>query len=326
MKVSIVMATYNGGAFLRNQLQSLLEQTRTPDELVITDDGSSDDTAQIVDAFRESSPFPIFFSLNPVRLGYVGNFNRALSKATGDLVFLCDQDDVWFPDKIASIEALALEYPDRWLFMNDALLTDGNLNEVGLTKLGQIRAAGLTDEAFVMGCCCAVRSRLLDICLPIPQDCRSHDNWIVRFADALGLRYIYPCSLQYYRRHGANTSEFIANRTSHISLRDRLRYKFQRLRQGQSDDAWASSVAQEELLIKGILRSIDKMEPEQARLARRFAEQKHSELRYQADRRGLRKAFLIKRLFLVLRFVLENRYPRNGRLRAVLRDVAGWPS
>lgn len=325
MKVSIAMATYNGGDFLRDQLQSLLDQTRTPDELVITDDGSSDDTAQIVDAFRDSAPFPIIFSVNPARLGYVGNFDRALSKVTGDLVFLCDQDDVWFPDKIASVEALALAYPDRWLFMNDALLTDGNLNEVGLTKLGQVRAAGLTDKAFVMGCCCAVRGKLLDICLPIPQECRSHDNWIVRFADALALRYIHPFSLQYYRRHGANTSEFIANRTSHISVQDRLRYRIQRIRQSQSDDAWAYSVAQEELLIKGLLRSIDKMEPEQARLARRFTEQKYRELKYQADRRGMRKAFFIKRLFLVLRFLLENRYPVNGRLRAVLRDMAGWP-
>jgi len=142
MKISIAMATYNGAQYLEAQLQSFVDQTRPPDELIITDDCSTDGTADIVYEFAKTAPFEVVFCRNEKNLGYCGNFNAALMQTTGDLVFLSDQDDVWFPEKIAYIAEVAERNPEMLVVMNDAALTDGGLNEVGLTKIGQIRSAG----------------------------------------------------------------------------------------------------------------------------------------------------------------------------------------
>ena len=207
------MATYNGGKYLQEQLDSFVAQTRRPDELVITDDGSTDDTLEVIKRFAQDAPFKVVWSQNKENLGYAGNFNAALMKTTGDLVFLSDQDDVWFPDKIERLEGLAETDQRTFVFMNDATLTDANLVDTGLTKLGQIYAVGFEDRHFVMGCCSAIRREFLDLCLPIPFDFPTHDDWIVGIAGGLGRKRIIRDVLQYYRRHGSNESQLTSNRT-----------------------------------------------------------------------------------------------------------------
>lgn len=222
MKVSIAMATYNGEEHLQAQLDSFVAQTRQPDELVVTDDCSTDDTPAILKSFAASAPFKVIYDRNPRTYGYAGNFNQALLKTTGDLVFLSDQDDVWFPEKLERIAAITAEDPRALVVMNDAALTDADLSDTGLTKLGQINSAGLMESAFVMGCCAAVKRDLLDLCLPVPYEFWAHDSWIVQIAEQMGRRRIVGEVLQYYRRHGANQSLFIANRTSRVTRMDVL--------------------------------------------------------------------------------------------------------
>jgi len=213
LKISIAMATYNGAKYLREQLDSFVAQTRLPDELVITDDCSTDNTIEIIQAFAATAPFAVRWEQNEKNHGYTGNFNHALMKTTGDLVFLSDQDDVWFPEKLAIMERYALDNPTALVMMNDAALTDAALNDTGLTKQGQIASAGLDQSAFVMGCCAVVRRELLDICLPIPAQFNGHDGWIVKLAEGVGRKHVVPDVLQWYRRHEANESQFIANST-----------------------------------------------------------------------------------------------------------------
>lgn len=220
MKISVALATYNGARYLEAQLDSFLAQTCLPDELIISDDGSKDETPEIVERLAATAPFPVFWSRNERNLGYCGNFNAALLRTTGDLVFLSDQDDVWFPEKIERMVGLAQANPRALVLMNDAALTDAALSDTGLTKQGQIRSAGLSDKVFVMGCCAAVRRELLDLCLPIPEGLRAHDNWIVGIADALERKLILPDVLQYYRRHGNNESQWIVNRASRVTRWD----------------------------------------------------------------------------------------------------------
>lgn len=220
------MASYNGAKHLQAQLDSFLAQTRQPDELVISDDGSADQTLDIVQRFAEMAPFQVILSQNERKLGYAGNFNLALLKTTGDLVFLSDQDDVWFPEKIERMSTLADVHPEALVLMNDAALTDAHLNEVNLTKLGQIRSAGYTEHNFVMGCCAVVRRELLDLCLPIPDDYPAHDNWIVEIADRLGRKRVVADVLQYYRRHSNNESQWIVNRTMRVTRWDVLAGKW----------------------------------------------------------------------------------------------------
>ena len=120
MKISIAMATYNGARYLRAQLQSFVDQTRQPDELIIKDDCSTDGTETIVREFGKTAPFKVEFHRNQQNLGYCGNFNAALMRATGDLVFLSDQDDVWFPEKIEHMIGVAERHPEALVVMNDA--------------------------------------------------------------------------------------------------------------------------------------------------------------------------------------------------------------
>lgn len=211
MKLSIAMATYNGAKYLPQQLRSLVAQTRQPDEVIISDDGSTDGTLNIVEKFSKSAPVEVHVLRNQKNLGYAGNFSRALEAATGDLVFLSDQDDIWFPNKLERLESFANKNPAAQLIMCDAALTDEELKPVGLTKIEQIRYAGLPMSFFVMGCCAAIRREFLDLTLPIPARYPAHDTWLVCIADGLKAKAILEEPLQYYRRHGDNESKFIAN-------------------------------------------------------------------------------------------------------------------
>lgn len=216
-KISIAMATYNGEQYILEQLESIANQTLLPFEVVITDDQSTDKTIEIIQDFAKTAKFIVKAYKNQARLGYCGNFNAALLKTEGDYVFLCDQDDVWFPDKLEVMVEKAKQYPEIFVLMNDAELTLGDLTPVGLTKVGQIKSLGLSMDSFVMGCCCLIKRDFLDICLPIPPESKAHDNWIVSLADALKGKMIIPQVLQYYRRHEDNTSGFIANRTTKVN-------------------------------------------------------------------------------------------------------------
>lgn len=99
--ISIAMTTYNGARFVEAQLRSILEQTRQPDEIVICDDGSRDDTVNIIRRIiKTSGTDRIRLIENEQNLGYIRNFYKAISLTKGDYVFLADQDDIWHRDKI----------------------------------------------------------------------------------------------------------------------------------------------------------------------------------------------------------------------------------
>ncbi len=226
-KVSIAMTTYNGEKHILEQLESFLTQTRLPDELIVTDDCSNDGTIDILEEFKRNTPFEVKIYKNEINLGYTQNFNKAMQLCSYDLIFLSDQDDVWFPTKIQYMLNLAVKYPDKALFMIDAELTDVRLKESGLTKQGQIRGLGWKESTFVMGCCIAAKKSYLDLILPIPKEFSGHDNWIVDIADILDLRYIDSSIQQYYRIHENNTSVLIANKLvkaekSKFSLRQKI--------------------------------------------------------------------------------------------------------
>src|SRR3954454_19649281 len=104
MRNSVALAVWNGERFIAEQLESIAEQSRPPDELVISDDGSSDDTVEIARRFARRAPFDVVIMPNQERIGHSDNFFRAMKACTGDLIALCDCDDVWHPDKLARCE------------------------------------------------------------------------------------------------------------------------------------------------------------------------------------------------------------------------------
>lgn len=204
--ISVAMATYNGARWLRAQLDSFAGQTRLPDELVVTDDGSTDDTAEVVAAFAATAPFPVRFVRNPERLGFNGNFAHAIGLTEGDLVFISDQDDSWYPDKIARVAALIKTNPGCLCVVNDQAIADAQGRETGGTVLANVRALGRPDTWYGPGCCTAFSRALMPVLAPMAGNVVQYDHWINALAEAMGVRRILDAPLQMYRRHGDNAT------------------------------------------------------------------------------------------------------------------------
>ncbi|WP_411359019.1 glycosyltransferase family 2 protein [Pseudidiomarina salilacus] len=315
------MATYNGALYLSEQLESFLTQTRQPDELVISDDCSTDDTEAIVRAFAKKAPFPVLFYRNSANLGYTGNFNAALMQATGDLVFLSDQDDVWFADKIERMSAIAARSSEFLVVMNDAALTDAELREVGTTKIEQIRGAGYKMSSFVMGCCCAVKRPLLDLCLPIPDGIKGHDAWLVNIAQALGAKHVEPVVMQYYRRHETNESQIIANRTTRVTRVGMIREKFARLLAGRAGIEGEFETDYLEFYIKQLELLMPRLTEQQREQMRHCIEEKRAELIALAKRRDISELNFVYRLPKIAALYVQGYYRRANGLTSAIKDL-----
>lgn len=131
MRISVAMATYDGAAFIEAQLQSLAAQDLPPFELVVCDDGSSDATPELVEAFAARAPFPVRLHRNPANLGFAANFLRAASLCKGDWIAFCDQDDVWLPNRLSDVQRGLERNPGVALVVQNAYLCDERLAHEG---------------------------------------------------------------------------------------------------------------------------------------------------------------------------------------------------
>lgn len=248
IRVSVAMATYNGAAFLEAQLASLAAQTRPPDELVIGDDGSSDETLAILGRFAATAPFPVRVTRNPARLGVAANFFATIARCAGEVILPCDQDDLWHPDKIARLTQWLAANPGKLLVTHDAAIVDGDGRATGLTMGGQIAAAG-GDPArdLVAGCCMALDARLARAFVPVPATA-THDAWAAQLADLLGVRGHLEAALIDYRRHGANVSQSYMSRTGRTSRLARFADRAAKARAQPVQDSLAAALAANESL------------------------------------------------------------------------------
>ena len=177
MRISIAMATYNGERYVREQLESLSAQTRLPDELVVTDDGSTDGTLEILRAFARAAPFPVRVYPGERNLGYTRNFLKAARLCTGDWIAFCDQDDVWLPEKLATIERYAAS-GGTLLIVHSAESVDRTLTPTGV-RYPDFRRRGVYGqfqlptwwivEGFVMAFRADLMSIRNDSCQRIPR-------------------------------------------------------------------------------------------------------------------------------------------------------------
>ena len=225
MKISIALATYNGEKYIEEQLTSIYDQTHLPDEIVISDDNSNDRTIEIINKIKANTKIEHIIIKNQERVGYSINFNRALSRTKGDIIFLCDQDDVWFSNKIAYVKNEFFNNPSAWVVINDAMLTDEHLNEIGQTKIERHLKYDKKLQGYVIGCCSAVKRELLNLSLPVPHKEIGHDNWIIGIADGFKRKHVSNIVLQYYRRHGKNESNIPMNQKQKINVFKSLKIK-----------------------------------------------------------------------------------------------------
>jgi glycosyltransferase involved in cell wall biosynthesis len=226
MRISIAMATYNGAEHLQRQLDSFVAQTALPNELVVCDDCSSDDTLGVLERFIDTAPFDVQVYRNDINLGFTKNFEKALSKCSGDLIFLSDQDDIWFPEKVASVTQAFMANTDKLLVIHDGRLVNENLVSKGATKFGQVSAAYGSPNSIKMGALTVVRKELLDIALPVPDGMLGHDIWLHNIAALLDMRCVIDNELQLIVRHGLNASDWIGSSVEKINKWDLWKSEF----------------------------------------------------------------------------------------------------
>lgn len=210
MKISVCLAMYNGAGYLAPQIRSILDQLGQSDEIVVVDDGSRDESVRIVNAFGDSR---IRLLRNDANLGILAAFERALGEATGDILFLCDQDDIWRPDKVERVVAVFAADPAVTLVVSDAQVIDAAGNVTARSFFGQRGAfsAGVLHNLAknkYLGCAMAFRRSMLAHFLPIPPDVPMHDMWFGLLNGVYGRTSFIDQTLIAYRRHGNNASPF----------------------------------------------------------------------------------------------------------------------
>jgi glycosyltransferase involved in cell wall biosynthesis len=210
------MCTYNGVRFLDDQLASLAAQQRKPDELVICDDCSTDETVVTLRQFAARAPFPVHIHQNANRLRSTKNFERAISLCEGDIIALCDQDDIWDSRKISLTEECFLKNSNVDLVFTDAEVVDEAANPVGYNLWPTLKFdtplqrriksndafALLSEKQIVTGATMAFRAKYRDLVLPIPLDIPLiHDGWIALMISLVGDVDIIERPMIKYRQH-----------------------------------------------------------------------------------------------------------------------------
>ncbi|MCH5275763.1 MAG: glycosyltransferase [Lachnospiraceae bacterium] len=209
VRISVAMITYNGEAFLREQLVSILSQLGPADELVISDDGSTDGTLYVIEEFMGGN-VPIRLLTGP-GTGIKANVENALRHCKGKYIFLADQDDVWTPDKVKEVMQ-CFKTRKASLVIHDATVFSDNIELPFIESFFAFRHSGpgiiknLWKNSYI-GCCMAFRRELLDKALPIPAKIEMHDQWLGILNDFYYKKsYFYNRPLLHYRRHRENNS------------------------------------------------------------------------------------------------------------------------
>lgn len=314
MRISVALCTHNGERYLEAQLRSILDGTRVPDEIVVSDDASTDATLEVARTVLGSAGVAHRILENPRALGVTANFEQAVRATTGDLIALADQDDVWHPSRLARIEA-ELGGAGVLLRHSDARLVDDAGDDLGTTLYARLRVrpdevAAIGDgRAFATylrrnlatGATTAFRRELLDDALPFPAEW-VHDEWLAILAAAReAVRLVRHVEID-YRLHGANQIG-VAEPT--------LRYRIARVL-GDSGDRAAHLARRSELLAERLA----------ARGLPEHAAQAAAKARFEGRRSRL-PALKIGRVPGILRGVFRGDYRRFASQRSLdaVRDL-----
>lgn len=205
--VSIALCTYNGAAYIRQQLDSITDQSYTNLEIIICDDASADDTWKIIEDYQVTEPRIKIFR-NDKNIGYNKNFEKAFSLCSGEYVAISDQDDVWEKDKI---ELMMKNWPSGSLFVYSLSGNFMNDDFTGRTEAPRVRYTAIDDlhklvfNSPVHGHACMFKKELLQLCMPFPADIY-YDWWMSMHAAAAGTIGCIPLTLTWHRNHSQNSS------------------------------------------------------------------------------------------------------------------------
>lgn len=206
---SVCMATYNGAEFIKRQLDSIVKQLDKEDEVIIIDDGSTDATIQIIKENYSANQVNVV--KNTTNLGSIKSFEKAIAAAKGEYIFLADQDDIWFDNKVSVMMKAFQQGAD--LVVHDAVVVDGELNEMD-SSWNHYNHNTLTTSILkntlknaYTGCMMAIKKERINAILPFPDKIEMHDQWIAHVAMKNDYQIcILTEPLMYYVRHGGNVT------------------------------------------------------------------------------------------------------------------------
>ncbi len=201
MKISVCMATYNGEKYIENQLESILTQVSSNDEIIISDDGSNDRTLEIIEKIQKNTNKKIII-INGPQKGVIKNFENAILKSSNDIIFLSDQDDIWSKTKVSEVKKIFSLNEDITLVIHDAKLINENGEIIGKKskfKKGLIK--NIIKNSYI-GCCMSFKKS--KYILPFPKNIPMHDSWIGLINEKKGKVYHLEKELFCYRIHGEN--------------------------------------------------------------------------------------------------------------------------
>ena len=220
--ISVCIATYNGEKFIKEQIDSILRQLSLDDEIIVSDDGSTDDTISIIISIDDKR---IRIIEGPRKHSPILNFENALKEAKGEFVFLADQDDLWKPNKVETCMKWLKKY---YCVVSDAEVTDSKLNPLhhSLYAIMQVRQGRIYNTIWkngYTGCCMAFRCNVLEASLPFPKNIPMHDIWIGNVAAyKYNVKFISD-KLVLFRRHEDTIS--CNGKGSRFSLWQQLKFR-----------------------------------------------------------------------------------------------------
>lgn len=221
MRISVVMATFNGEKYIKEQMESIRLQTKPPQEVIICDDGSGDHTRDLIADYIATyhlSPSWILIK-NEKNLGYGENFRKAADQATGDYIFFADQDDIWHPEKLRIMTGIFRKHPDCTLLCSDyepfsadgysfTVPRDIRKKMTGNGKLEHLVLSDNTSYIGALGCCMGFTRELRDQIAPYYFPGWSHDDRFWRLGLCSGGSYLLHRSLTRHRIHDHNTATY----------------------------------------------------------------------------------------------------------------------
>ncbi|RYX89511.1 MAG: glycosyltransferase family 2 protein [Comamonadaceae bacterium] len=312
LPVSIALCTRNGARYLPEQIRSICAQVPLPREIVVSDDGSTDDTLAVVRETLASCGVANQIALrefsNTPALGVTRNFEQAVRACSHDLIALCDQDDVWQPDRLARMVAQFEARPDLLLLHTDARLVDGDLKPLGHTlfhalevttcELAAIHSGGAFNvflrRNLVTGATTVFRRNLLEAALPFPPEW-VHDEWLAAVAAATGRVDVLAEPTIDYRQHASN--QIGARR---VTLAEKVAKAFAR-----RGDKHANRLRRAEALVQ-------RLEQLGARVPATCLEAQRAKVAHQRFRAELAAARPL-RVLPILQEAARGRYARFGR-------------
>lgn len=222
-KVEILMATYNGEKYIKEQIESILSQTYEDWSLLIRDDGSKDKTLEIIKEFVVKDKRIKLIVDSKGNLGYVKNFEELLKKSKAEYIFLCDQDDIWENEKL---EKSLFYLEKKKVIIHNAKIFYTVKKKKSCKNLLEFKKKSFLKRVIFpeyTGCCMGLRKEFLNIVLPIPNGFPSHDIWIGMIAEIKDELYFINEKLIRYRRHSQNVSA--TGEKSKNSLLKKLKFR-----------------------------------------------------------------------------------------------------